>query len=856
MGRKRTASSGRSSGHEAREDPLTPEVLRVLDFPAVLEGVASAAASLPGREAIRARSPGFDPAAIRAELARVAEMAAFLEAHPDWIPMDVADARPALVRLAVDGVVLDPHELWRLSELLRTARELRVALTPRVALFPVLQSYLPLLYDGGAIEGEITRSVDADGQVLDSASPDLRRIRSTLRRARARIVARLETFLKGLPERWRVPDASVSVREGRYVVPIRREGKGEIGGIIHGESATGATLFVEPPLALGLMAELGELEREEQREIARILRDLTRRLVPVRPFLLESQAAQIDFDSLFGRGRMAQRWGSALPEILPPGAEEIRIVRGRHPLLLLRADHPVVPFDLELEPGERCLVVSGPNTGGKSVLLKAMGLLPMMAQSGILPPVGPGSVLPVFEAVHADIGDGQSIAESLSTFSAHLMRLREILEQAGRSSLVLIDEMGTGTDPREGAALARAILEELVARGAHTVATSHLGELKRLDVPGSGIVNASLQFDPDRIEPTYALVKGRPGRSYGLAIARRLGLPEGVLSNAAGFLTGAEVSVEELLEQLERREKETAARMQALERDRAAAESLRRAAEEREAALRERERGAEARAREEARRMLLEAREEVERAIAEVRGAQAEELEEKARIARRQVEEAARRQREAARGGRAERTRGGKGAGKGAGGAGKGVAPRAPASGVALQVGDRVRLRKGGATGTLVELRDDRGVVESQGMRLQLRVGELVRADDAAASGDLRGERSSSAMGGGLAGTAPSGAGVAPPPRRGGTVSIPEVEPRWEVHLRGMRMEEMEIELERALDAAVLGDLPELRVVHGKGTGALRARVHEILAADRRVRSYRAGLVGEGGHGVTVARLA
>lgn len=789
--------------------------LRILEFPAALEGVAARAGSSLGREAIRALRPLATAEEAAAALRAVDATARFLESAPDWVPPEVPDARAGLRRLAAEGSPLDPVELHRLGLLLAASRSLIATLEGPAAGFSPLPDLLPRLYADPRLEGEIEESVQGDGTVLDGASRELQRIRSDLRRAHNRIVEQLDAFLRTLPERYRVPDASVSVRDGRYVIPIRREGKSEVGGIIHGESGTGATLFVEPPLAIRLMNELQELARAEEREIARILAEFTRRLAPIRGELAAVQEALIHFDSLLGRARMALEWDGHPPELLPPGNGRLRIVQGRHPLLLLRGEGPVVPFDLELGPDERALVVSGPNTGGKSVLLKALGLIPLLARSGVIPPVGPGTVLPVFDAVFADIGDGQSIAESLSTFSAHLVRLREILERAGPRSLVLIDEMGTGTDPAEGAALARAILEELVRREARTVATSHLGALKRLDRPGSGILNASLQFDPDRIEPTYRLVKGRPGRSYGLAIARRLGFPAPVLDAAETFRGEGEAGVEELLETLEKREREAGVLLEELQRERAWVARLREELEVREAELRERERTAQRRAAEAARQALLEARQEVEEAITAVRGARAEEVEERARQARRRVEEAVRRQRDPGKGGREAR-----------------VSAPAVEPGP-LSPGDRVRLRRGGTVGSVLEVREGRVVVDSAGLRLQVPPSELVRARREEVEAQTR---------------------EAVSRRRKWTA--PEVDPSWEVHLRGLRVEEMETELERALDAAVLGDLPELRIVHGKGSGALRARVHEILRGDPRVQEFRPGGMGEGGYGVTVARLA
>jgi DNA mismatch repair protein MutS2 len=790
---------------------VNAHALRVLEFPRVLARVAERAASPQGRQAVLDRTPSADPEAVRRELDRVGQAMTFVGEEPAWGPPSIPGVESALQRLGLDGSVLDPQELHELRVLLESSRVLGEEMDGRgVDRFPGLQTIRDRLHRDEDAEEVLGRSVDADGQVLDEASRELARIRRDLRNARARIVQRLEAYVDTLPDRIVVPDASVSIRNGRYVVPIRREGKSEVGGIVHDESSTGSTLFVEPPLALELMNRVGDLLRSEKREVRRILRELTRRLAPVHGELTGSYQALVEFDSLHARARAGLAWEGHPPEIRDPGTPLLRVVRGRHPLLVA-GDEEAVPFDLELEEGERCLVVSGPNTGGKSVFLKAVGLTSALAQAGCVPPVGDGTVLPLVTDIFADIGDEQSIAESLSTFSAHLENLKEIVREADRDALVLMDEMGTGTDPGEGAALARAILETLVDRGVLSVVTSHLGALKSLDREGSGIVNGSLQFDPDRMEPTYRFVKGRPGRSYGLAIARRLGFPAAILDRAEDHISEGEANVEDLLEKLERKEARAEELVADLAREKEEAARLRREVEERDEKLRAREQTAERRAREEARQLLMEAREEVEEAIRDVRStAAAEELAEAGRRARRRVEEAARRQEEE-----------------------KPDAPRPDGGGIEPEVGQRVKVAGSGAQGTVVEIRDERVVLETSGLRMEVKARDLEPA-----------------VGGG--GGAPS----ADEASSGGGWTGPEVEASHEIDLRGLRVAEVELELGRALDGAVLGGLHEVRIIHGKGTGAVRSRVQELLGTDRRVEEFRLGRPGEGGGGVTVARIA
>ncbi len=800
---------------------MTEHALRVLEFQPTLERVAQRASSEMGREAVRSLRPMESRADAARELDRVYETRQLRHHRPDWSPPGVPDVRRALRVLEVEGGVLEPRDLLLLGHLLESSRLLAAALARRVdeEERPALSVLRELLHRDPQEEERVARVVDPEGEVKDGASAELRGIRLGLRRARSRIVSKLEQFLTSLPERWRVPDASVSVREGRYVIPLRREAKGEVGGVIHGESGSGATLFVEPPLAISLMNELRDLEREEEREVRRILQEASRRLRPRREVLDGTFQALVDFDTLWARACTADEWEAALPTLVS-AAEGLTLVDARHPLLLEQLGSEVVPYHLEMGEGERVLVVSGPNTGGKTVFLKAVGLFLVLGASGVVPPVGEGSRLPFVRRFFADIGDEQSIQESLSTFSAHLQNQHRIVEGADADSLVLMDEMGTGTDPAEGAALARAVLEELSQRGPLTLVTSHLGALKRLAGEVPGVVNASLQFDPDRIAPTYVLQKGRPGRSYGLAIARRLGFPAAVLDRAEGHLGEAEVSMEELLESLERKEREARELLEATERRDRKVEELEAELDRREEELRERERTAEKRAREEARRLLMEARQEVEEAIHEVRSGGEEALEETARRARRRVEDAADHQRERAP--EVERVRKG-----------------APT----LEVGDRVRVQGGGVRGVVTEVRDDRVVVDASGMRLQLPATELEvvsRNEGKTARAAAEGGSGSPSHGG------DSGAG-------GWTAPAPDAS--TEVDLRGLRLDEVDGPLQKALDDAVLADLPQLLVIHGKGTGALRSRVREVLEGDPRVEEFRAGEPGEGGSGVTVVHF-
>lgn len=796
---------------------MNSHALEVLGYRDALAIVGGHASSALGRAAVQELHPSTELEWIRGELAAVAEVMALLVRDPGWGLPTIPDLREPLRRLRVEGSVLEAEELRAASVLLTSSRTARRSILAQRDQLPRVAVEAEVLADLPAVIAGIERAVDENGVLRDDASPELARLRRAMQGARARIVARLNGYVSSLPDHYRVPDAAVTIREGRYVIAIRREGRGEVGGIVHDESGTGATLFVEPPVAIDMMNELREMEAAELREVRRILRELTAGLRPHQEAMTVSLETLVRLDGLLARARYAVKSEGVPPDVHGAGSQ-YSVVEGRHPLLLARSGS-VVPFALRMEQNERTLVISGPNTGGKTVLLKAMGLISLLAQSGVVPPVGPGTSLPIFRAVFADIGDEQSIEASLSTFSAHLKNLRETVLEADDGALVLIDEIGSGTDPVEGGALARAILQELTRRGAFTVATTHLGELKLLASEDPRVVNASLQFDAERLEPTYRLLKGVPGRSYGLAIARRLGMPEGVLAEAEAALPQGERDVARLLLELEAKEQRASETALQLEGELAATRERAAELEAREVALRERERDAERRARQQARDLLMHARREVEAAIGEVRAVASEaELEEAARAARRRVEEAAQAQRERVPTPRTDRRGGG------------GAPPTEPAAG--LEPGMRVRIASLGKTGTVVELRDGKAMVETGGLRMLLPRADLSPLPAGDQQPDAQRSR-----------------------RPAGGYIDAHMEASSEVDLRGLRVDELELRLGRALDAALMSGLPSFRVIHGKGMGALRARVQELLQADPRVTRFRPGDRFEGGTGVTVAEF-
>ncbi|MGH7689868.1 MAG: endonuclease MutS2, partial [Gemmatimonadaceae bacterium] len=627
---------------------MNAHALAVLEFSRVLHLVAERAASSLGAERVRALTPRTDRAWLDVEHARVSAMRAMRGGDHPWYPEPLPDVTAALARLRVAGSRWTGDELRQGGQLLRSSRLTREALRddkrPAVAR-AVLEPFVDRLLSQRMVEDAIDHTFDDEGQVRDDASPELKRLRRELRKSEGELVRILERVMAGMTPQHRPVDLSITVRNGRYVVPVRREGRGAVGGIVHDASASGGTLFVEPPAAIEFGNRLRELEAAEHEEIERILAELTERVRPLREPMLESLDALAELDSLYARARFADDFACTSAALATPGAG-FEIVRGRHPLLVAQGI-PVVPFDLVMNPDEHALLVSGPNTGGKSVLLKALGLISAITQSGIPAPVGPGSRVAVVDDFFADVGDEQSIEASLSTFSAHMKNLAEIVRNATADSLVLIDELGSGTDPQEGAALGWAILESLTLRRTMTVATTHLGTLKELANQQPGVVNASLQFDAVALAPTYRLVKGVPGRSYGISIARRLEMPEAIVARAEERIPQNERDTRDLLERLEIRERELTARE--AETSAVLDDGRRRVADvvRRERSVHEREREVERTARQEARRYLLDARQDIERTIRELKTAGADAVDHAGREARQRAERLAAQQAEA-----------------------------------------------------------------------------------------------------------------------------------------------------------------------------------------------------------------
>ena len=807
------------TGRGADPDDSGPGAeLHGLDLSAVLELVAARCATEAGAHTVRALTPILDRQAAVRELRGVEEFRAVWSSRDTAFPGRLPDLAGAIRRLALDRSILEPEELVACRDVMAAARALKWLSGVAESGGAVREAADGLWHDKD-LEQRITRVFDSRGGIADSASRRLAGIRRRKARQRTALVELLDEWAMRLPDKARVDDASVTVRQGRFCVPVRRDFKGAAKGMVHDASASGRTLFVEPEGAVRPMNDLRGLEIAEAAEVRRILSELTEQLRAAREALGASRAAIVRLDSFLGRARLADDLDGSAPAFAAED-EPARYRHARHPLLPPRE---AVPFDLDLLPGERMVLISGPNAGGKTVLLKSLGLFSVLAQCGVIPSLGAGSAIFFFRRFFTITGDEQSIEESLSTFSARLVRLATALKEAGPGDLVLIDEIGGATDPTEGGALAVAALERLADRGALTVATTHLGELKRLGQDSARAVTLSMDLDPETLSPTYRVVRGRPGRSYALELASRSGIPPEVVADARGRLSPEHRSLDHLIARLGAEERAAAEAKEELSRARDEALEMRSELERRERELEVLEQHTRRERRKARSEALRDARGLVEKAIDELNASRGRALAEQppgdgntgghrdaARGARSRIEAAIR------------DAHGGDGAVRRATGKGKRAPRREPPP---PRPGDKVRWEGRGTSGLLVAIDGDRGVVEMNGLQLSAPLGQLSAAPrDAEETGNVQ----------------------------AGPVSVPLLEVKTEIDIRGLRLADVDSALEPVVDAAAARQSPFLRIIHGKGGGVLRKRVRAILEGDSRIESFRDGAVAEGGTGVTM----
>ncbi|MGE5549316.1 MAG: endonuclease MutS2 [Bacteroidota bacterium] len=785
-------------------DVMNERTLRVLEYDKILAMLAAEASCALGQRLAETLRPDVDPARVSEKLAETSE------ARRAWeegrVPLGgLHDVTSEIERARVGGV-LAPEELLRVGSTLAGGRKLREFFAERRERYPGLWAVAARCGAYREIEDELARCLGPAGEVLDTASPELKRLRNLLRTLQNRIRDKLESVVRSSEQQRFLQDALVTLRNERYVIPVKQEYKGMFPGIVHDQSASGATVFIEPMAVVELNNQLRAAEAEEQEEVFRILSRLSGLVGDQAPSIIETLQALAALDLASAKGRLSLKMGGYAPEVNDEGVLELR--GARHPLL----SGNVVPIDIALGREFDTLVITGPNTGGKTVALKTVGLLTLMAQSGLHIPVRIGSAIAVFSEVACDIGDEQSIEQSLSTFSSHLTHIVAILRQLqGAKTLVLLDELGAGTDPTEGAALAMAILEYLHARKARTVATTHYSELKVFAYQTPGVQNASVEFDVATLRPTYRLMVGLPGRSNAFAIASRLGLEPTVISRAESLVSREDRQVEELIGSIAEDAKAARDARRSAEELRVHGDRFKREYETELARLKQERAELIRSAKKEAREILNDTRRETENLLRLLQEAENEgERRQAAKLIR---EEISTRLNALAEEDPAE----------------IGPPGEAPSD---LRPGEAVHIRSLDKTGHVVALNnDDTALLQIGIMKVTRPLSDLARAENT-----QKAERGGEAVG--ALGRAKAFA-ISP-----------------ELDLRGMRVEEALTATDKYLDDLALAGMSRARIIHGKGTGALRAAIGEYLQGHPRIRAARMGLPNEGGAGVTIVELA
>ena len=793
---------------------MDDKTLSTLEYPKILEKLAGYCAFEGSAKKAHALRPTTELFEAQRRQSETAEAIQLLIARPSTTIGGARDVS-AEIDIAYRHGVLEPAQILEIKSTLISARELRRYFERQEQEFPILAEIALRLPPSTGLVDTISRTLSDRGEVLDSASDKLANIRHDLRIQHDRLLTRMQRMLSDPKVAPYLQDNLITQRDGRYVIPLRSDHKGKVKAIVHDQSSSGATLFVEPLAVVELNNAHRELLLAERDEIRRVLADLSRTIGEHAYLLIEMVEALADFDLALARAKYADDIEANQPILKP-----IRPVEGQlHPGVIIElrgARHPlldpktVVSIDVELDPQTYALIITGPNTGGKTVTLKTIGLLSLMAQSGLHIPAHEGSTISLFENIYADIGDEQSIEQSLSTFSGHITNIIRILARADRQSLVILDELGAGTDPQEGAALARALLSHLLGRGITTLVTTHHPELKAFAHVTPGVINASVEFNLETLRPTYHLTIGLPGRSNAVAIAERLGLPDEIIQMARAEINPTDLHAEDLLDEIHRqrdlarqaRESADKARHHADEIRNELASRLEKLEDERRSLLEEARQEGEAevaaiRTELEALRRELQRHRQPLEALQEIEE-QVEELEAEVEkpVERRQVDV---------------------------------KAVEGP-----IQLGAKVQLRSLGTEGIVTALSAEEAEVQVGVLRVRARLTDL----ELRSPGELAQEK------------------LQPKKGKGGKTTAPRAEsPGIELDLRGQRADDALDALDSYMERAYLAGLPWVRIIHGKGTGKLRDVVREVLGQHPHVKSFESGKDGEGGDGVTVAKL-
>ncbi|ANY68194.1 endonuclease MutS2 [Paenibacillus sp. BIHB 4019] len=788
---------------------MDSKILTTLEFHKIIHKLTQHAATSLGKAEAEKLAPSSDLETVKLMLQATDEAykADRLKGNPPF--GGITNISSSLHRSRIGGT-LNPVELMEIASTSRGARRVKRHLENlhEDDPIPLLHETSDQLSEHKELEDAIFDCIDDQGEVMDSASVQLASIRRELRGGESRIREKLEQMIRSSSVQKMLQDAIITLRSDRYVIPVKQEYRSHFGGIVHDQSGSGATLFIEPEATVVMNNKLRELRAAELREIEKILQMLTAKAADHVEDLLYNQELLGRLDFAFAKARLGHEMKATLPRMNDRGF--LKIKRGRHPLI---AADKIVPIDVELGNTYTAIIVTGPNTGGKTVSLKTVGLLSLMSMSGLFVPVEDGSQLCVFDAIYADIGDEQSIEQSLSTFSSHLVNIIRILKSMTAKSLVLLDELGAGTDPAEGSALAIAMLEHIHSMGSRIIATTHYSELKAYAYNRKGVINASMEFDIATLSPTYRLLVGVPGRSNAFAIAERLGLSKTIIDHARGEVSEEDQRVENMIASLE------ADRLNA-ESDRQTAQSLRLDMEKQrgrhEAELRKFEEQRDKmleKAQEEAREAVAKARQEAEKIISDLRKLA---LEEGASVKEHKLIEARRKLDEAVPELHKKQNR--------PSNAGQQKAARK------IEAGDEVMVYSLNQKGLIVEVHGTDATVQLGIMKMKVAVADMELIKPAAP--------------------------LKQQPKQAASVKRSRDENvKMELDLRGSNLEEALMEVDQFLDESFLSGIGQVYIIHGHGTGVLRSGIQQYLRKHSHVKKYRLGNYGEGGAGVTVAEL-
>lgn len=790
---------------------MNERTIRILEFDKILKKLAALTVSSLGREIAESLMPESDYEKVESLLKETSDGVSYIMRRGSPPLGGIHDIRASLRRVELGGV-LTPGELLNIAGVLGTCRNLKNYASEAVDEGGNLVGELiKSLESNKRIEDKIKFSIVSEEEIADNASPALSSIRRQIKIAQDSIRDKLNDLIRSSKYQKFMQEAIVTMRGDRYVIPVKQEYRNEIPGLVHDSSASGATLFIEPMAVVEANNNIKQLKAKEQAEIERILRELTADVESILPGLKADVSLLAKLDFIFAKARLSLDLDCVCPKL--NRERKITIKKGRHPLL---DKNSVVPIDFWIGDKFKTMVITGPNTGGKTVTLKTVGLFALMTQAGLHVPANDGTSMNVFDKIFADIGDEQSIEQSLSTFSSHMANIVRILKEVDDNSLVLLDELGAGTDPTEGAALAMSILECLHQMGAITAATTHYHELKIYAISTKGVQNACCEFDVATLRPTYKLLIGVPGKSNAFAISRRLGLPDEILDRAREFLTQEDIKFEDILMSIEKNRAEAEKERIRAESYRIEVERLKKDLEEQKEKIALQKERLIREAREEARRILLDAREEAREILDEMKRLQKEKESMDSLKAAEELRERLKRKLDKAEDSLAEAS----------------IRKQGPATPPQnLKPGDTVLILNLGRKGIVKTPpgKDGEAIVQAGIMEINVHVTNLKLIDEQ--------EEEIRKSGIGKIGVS-----------KAMSVST-------DIDLRGYTVDEALESIDKFLDDASIAGLKEVMLIHGKGTGTLRNGIHQFLRTHPHVKSFRLGKYGEGETGVTVVAL-